>query len=186
MAVGLYEFMKIYTKTGDLGETGLFGGKRVPKNYVRIEACGSVDEANAFIGLAMNAIQQAVYKNELSHIQRKLFDVGTSLANPEPHVPHITEKDVRALEKAIDTMTAVLPNLRAFILPGGTEAATRLQVARACVRRAERRAVSVGQLQDVPVIVLQYLNRLSDYLFTLARMINVEAGIPDVEWHQDT
>ncbi len=177
--------MKIYTKTGDQGETGLFGGKRVPKNYVRIEACGCVDEANAFIGLALNAIEQAVYRNELSQIQRKLFDVGTSLANPVAHVPHITDEDVQGLEASIDRMMESLPELRAFILPGGTEAATRVQVARAVVRRAERRAVTVTQHQDVPPVVLQYLNRLSDYLFTLARMINFEAGVGDVEWKQD-
>lgn len=177
--------MKIYTKTGDQGETGLFGGKRVPKNYVRIEACGGVDEANAFIGLAIDAVQQIGYRNELSHIQRKLFDVGTSLANPVAHVPHITDEDVRGLEIAIDRMMEALPELRAFILPGGSEAATRVQVARAVVRRAERRAVNVAQLQDVPPVVLQYLNRLSDYLFTLARMLNFEAGVGDVEWKQD-
>lgn len=179
--------MKIYTKTGDQGETGLFGGKRVPKNYVRVEALGTVDEANACLGVAISHISQATYRNELKKIQAKLFDVGTILANPlTENDAHLHDHHVHELEAKIDEMTARLPDLRAFILPGGTKAATHLHVARSVVRRAERRAVTVSQMQEVPPVVVRYLNRLSDYLFTLARILNLEAGAPENEWHQDT
>lgn len=177
--------MKIYTKAGDQGETGLFGGKRVPKNYVRIEVLGAIDEANANLGLAISHISQATYRAELKKIQAKLFDVGTILANPTAQDDtHLHDHHVHQLEAAIDDMTARLPDLRAFILPGGTKAATYLHVARAVVRRAERRAVTVSQHQSIPPVAIRYLNRLSDYLFTLARIINFEAGAPETEWHQ--
>lgn len=176
--------MKIYTKTGDLGETGLYGGKRVPKNHVRVEAGGTIDEANALIGLAIAQMKtQKIYVRELSVIQGKLFDIGAVLATPEPTTVSITEADVMALEASIDRMTAILPELRAFILPGGSKAAAMLHVARTTLRTAERRVVTVMQHQFVPPIIGQYLNRLSDYLFTLARFVNLNEGGKETLWH---
>ncbi|MBI3255713.1 MAG: cob(I)yrinic acid a,c-diamide adenosyltransferase [Candidatus Andersenbacteria bacterium] len=175
--------MKIYTKTGDLGETGLYGGKRVPKNHVRVEAVGTIDEANAAIGVAMSELRyQQAFLAELAVIQGKLFDIGAAVANPEPTDILITDADIEQLELSIDRMTAMLPELRAFILPGGTKGAAHLHEARTSVRRAERRVATVAQVQMVPPIASRYLNRLSDYLFTLARFVNFNEGGKEVMW----
>ncbi|MBI3421123.1 MAG: cob(I)yrinic acid a,c-diamide adenosyltransferase [Candidatus Sungbacteria bacterium] len=176
--------MKIYTKTGDLGETGLYGGTRVPKNHVRVEAVGTIDEANAAIGVAMSELRhQQAFLAELAVIQGKLFDIGAAVANPEPTDILITDADIEQLELSIDRMTAMLPELRAFILPGGTKGAAHLHEARTTVRRAERRVATVAQVQMVPPIASRYLNRLSDYLFTLARFVNFNEGGKETMWH---
>lgn len=174
--------MKIYTKGGDFGETGLFGGKRVPKNHVRIEAVGTIDEANALLGVAMSLLPHVQYKTELKTIQGKLFEIGGALANPTTESSTLGEDDVLVLEHLIDEMTEKLPELHNFILPGGAVVAAILQTARSVIRRAERRAITVSQHQSVPYITLKYLNRLSDYLFTLARVLNHEAGVDEPIW----
>jgi cob(I)alamin adenosyltransferase len=179
-----YLDMKIYTKTGDAGETGLYGGKRVPKNHVRIEAVGTVDEANAAIGVAIAYLEhQHAFKQELGVIQGKLFEIGAALASPDTTDITLGDADIEVMEMAIDRMTAMLPELRAFILPGGTKAAAHLHAARTAVRRAERRVATVAQLQFVHPVIGRYLNRLSDYLFTLARFVNFNEGGPETLWH---
>lgn len=176
--------MKIYTKTGDAGETGLYGGKRVPKNHVRVEAVGTVDEANAAIGVAIAYLQhQNAFAQELSIIQGKLFDVGAALASPDDTATTISDADVELLEVSIDRMTSMLPELRAFILPGGSKGAAHLHAARTATRRAERRVATVAQVQFVHPVIGRYLNRLSDYLFTLARFVNYNEGGAETTWH---
>jgi cob(I)alamin adenosyltransferase len=176
--------MKIYTKTGDQGETGLLGGSRVPKNHVRIEAVGTLDEANAALGVAVSHSNDLSYRQELQNIQGLLFEIGGIIANPTAkNVSVITEQDVRHLEILIDELNAELPLQTSFILPGGTQLASQIHLARTLVRRAERRIIGVDQHQDVPPVVIQYVNRLSDYLFILARTINHEYGVSDIPWH---
>lgn len=176
--------MKIYTKTGDAGETGLFGGSRVPKNHVRIEAVGTIDEANALLGMTISLLSHKGHKEALTVIQNKLFEIGGALANPNSELSTLTENDIIFLEESIDDMTGKLPELRNFILPGGLTAASILHVARSVTRRAERRVITVSQHQSVPYVVIAYLNRLSDYLFTLARTVNHEAGEEETLWNQ--
>ncbi len=180
--------MKIYTKTGDTGETGLFGGGRVPKDHPRVAAYGEVDELNATIGVVRSAapeFQAAL----LERIQRDLFSIGGHLATPDPDKvkkalarAEFHEASVTALEAAIDAATAELPPLRAFILPAGTPGAAALHVARTVCRRAERSVVHLAGQAPVPELFIVYLNRLSDLLFTLARLANKEAGVEDVTW----
>jgi cob(I)alamin adenosyltransferase len=172
----------IYTKKGDAGETGLYNGKRVPKNHVRMEACGTIDEANALIGLALMSIQNEAITKQLKQIQHLLFYIGAIVGNPETQSERPNDNDVTVLEQAIDTMTTELPALTHFILPGGTILAARIHVARTAIRQAERRVVTVSQHQDIPPIVIQYLNRLSDYLFVLARYANHKGGVADQPW----
>lgn len=180
--------MKIYTRTGDEGDTGLFGGGRVRKDHVRVAAYGDVDELNSALGLARAAAPD-FYDDLLEAVQRDLFAIGGHLATPDP------EKVRRALEKAelsanrvlefeaaIDAADGVLPPLKAFILPGGTAAAAAFHVARTVCRRAERSVVTLADAADVPPLFITYLNRLSDLLFTLARMANHRAGVGDVTW----
>lgn len=173
---------KIYTKTGDAGETALRGSARVPKNHVRIEACGTVDEANAIIGVVVSNLNDASYRSDLQEIQSKLFEIGASLADPETELTTLTDADVVKMEKNIDSLAENLPPLTHFILPGGTEVAAHIHLARTIVRRAERRAITVNQQQSVAPQTIRYLNRLSDYLFTLARCINQEYGVNEKQW----
>lgn len=176
--------MKIYTKTGDQGETGLVGGSRVPKNHVRIEAVGSLDEANAILGVVISALNDLTYRQELLHVQNLLFEIGGILANPTAkNVSVITDEDIIHLEQLIDELSSALPPQTSFILPGGTQVASQIHLARTIVRRAERRITTVDQHQDVPPVVLRYLNRLSDYLFILARTVNADSGVADIPWH---
>jgi cob(I)alamin adenosyltransferase len=181
--------MNIYTRTGDRGDTGLFGGGRVPKDDPRVEAYGDVDELNAALGLA-RAIELMPRVDEvLVPIQRDLFAIGALLATPDRDKMHeqlakarVDEDRVAELEAAIDAGEAELEPLRAFILPGGTPKAAALHVARTVCRRAERRVVALTQTVEIPELVVMYLNRLSDLLFVLARVANRRAGAGEVTW----
>ncbi len=173
--------MKIYTRTGDAGETSLFGGARVAKNDPRIEAYGTVDELNAFIGVARASWPGSPIDAQLGEIQSDLFDAGAQLASPgSTQFYGVDPKRVTALEHAIDDMDRELPPLKSFILPGGTIAAAQLHAARTICRRAERLVVALGDEETKNTIV--YLNRLSDYLFIAARYANKTAGVDDVIW----
>ena len=179
--------MKIYTKTGDDGTTGLFGGGRVPKDSARIEAYGTVDELNSVIGLAVSASSIDWLDDLLQHIQQQLFVLGADLATPldarsNYPIPRIDETDVKKLERAIDEQDNQLPPLKQFILPGGSVLAAHLHHARTVCRRAERLLVSLSQEQEIGKSDIIYLNRLSDLLFVLARRANQLTSVPDVEW----
>jgi cob(I)alamin adenosyltransferase len=188
--------MKIYTKTGDAGETGLFAGPRVRKDDLRIEAYGTVDELNAVLGLARSHSTVAAREKLpveidalLTGIQHTLFDLGSELATPDPKsrgTNFVTAKQIESLEQAIDRFESQLPPLKNFILPSGTPGAAWLHLARTVCRRAERRVVTLtlretGKLSPE---ILIYLNRLSDLLFVLARAVNQSAGQPDVQWQK--
>jgi len=181
--------LKIYTKTGDGGETGLFGGGRVPKNHLRVEAYGAVDELNAAIGFARALEPAGLADGLLLDVQRDLFAIGGQLASPDPgKVAKALTKAVldagrvAALEAAIDAAETSLEPLEAFIIPGGTLKAAALHLARTVCRRAERSVVTLSREAPLPPVVLPYLNRLSDLLFVLARGANAAAGRPDVKW----
>ncbi len=180
--------MKIYTKTGDGGDTGLFGGGRVPKDHPRVNAYGEVDELNSAIGLA-RATPPTLHDELLTAIQRDLFALGGHLATPDParvadalEKADLSQARVSALEAAIDRATEALPPLRAFVLPGGTPKAAALHLARTVCRRAERSVVRLAREEEVPELFVVYLNRLSDLLFTLARHANHQTGGGDVTW----
>ncbi len=181
--------MKIYTKTGDAGDTGLFGGGRVPKDDVRVAAYGDVDELNSAIGLARATPPTDLCDGLLQSIQRDLFAIGGHLASPDPvkvrealAKADLSEARVNAMESAIDAADAELAPLRAFVLPGGTAKAASLHLARTVCRRAERSLVRLSHAAEVHPLFLTYLNRLSDLLFTLARLSNHRDGRPDVTW----
>jgi cob(I)alamin adenosyltransferase len=181
--------MKIYTKTGDAGDTGLFGGGRVPKSHPRVEAYGDVDELNAVLGLARAAEPMPRIDEVLVPIQRDLFAIGALLATPdrEKMQSHLTkaridEARISDLEHAIDDGDAELEPLKSFIVPGGTQKAAVLHVARTVCRRAERRVVDLASQTEIPSLVIIYLNRLSDLLFTLARVANKRSGAGEVTW----
>jgi cob(I)alamin adenosyltransferase len=179
--------MKIYTKTGDRGETGLFGGARVSKASTRVNAYGDVDELNSVLGVVCAHVQDTAQLTDLRRIQCDLFSVGAELAkNPDKDVdlgvPLVSEADIERLERAIDACDRVLAPLKTFILPGGSMAAAFLHVARTTCRRAERLVVLLAQAESVRPELVRYLNRLSDLLFTLARAENQRAGIADVPW----
>jgi cob(I)alamin adenosyltransferase len=183
--------MKIYTKTGDAGDTGLFGGGRVPKSHPRVEAYGEVDELNATIGLARSIEMMPRIDEVLAPIQRDLFAIGALLATPDrekmrQHLEkaRVDEERVAELEQAIDDGDRELEPLKSFIMPGGTPKAAALHVARTVCRRAERRVVELQELHEteIPQLVVIYLNRLSDLLFTLARVANRRAGAGEVTW----
>lgn len=181
--------MRIYTKTGDGGETGLFGGGRVSKDDIRVMAYGDVDELNAAIGLARATAPVELFDAELTGIQRDLFALGGQLATPVPAKVEaalakaaLSDSRVTEFERAIDAADAELPPLRAFVLPAGTEKAATLHLARTICRRAERSVVTLAREAILPPLFLTYLNRLSDYLFVLARLANHRAGRADVTW----
>ena len=181
--------MKIYTRTGDSGDTGLFGGGRVPKNHPRVEAYGDVDELNAVLGFARAVEQMPRVDEVLVPIQRDLFAIGALLATPdrEKMQQHLTKARVddgrvKELEHAIDDGDRELEPLRSFIVPGGTPKAAALHVARTVCRRAERRVVHLTSEVELPHLVVIYLNRLSDLLFMLARVANKRAGAGEVTW----
>jgi cob(I)alamin adenosyltransferase len=184
--------MKIYTKTGDRGETGVFGGPRVAKDHPRIEAYGTVDELNAVLGLARCEKLPPDVDDLLARIQNELFDVGAELATPQPEahgIPRMTEQHAQALEQAIDHYEAGLTPLKTFILPGGVKAAAWLHLARTVCRRAERRLVTLvrqtaGSHEAISPTLVIYLNRLSDLFFVLARSVNADAKVPDVAWRK--
>lgn len=181
--------MKIYTRTGDAGDTGLFGGGRVPKDHLRVAAYGDVDELNAVLGVARSGGAGASYDALLEQVQRDLFSIGGLLATPDPGkvAAALAKADlppgrIGEFERAMDDAEAELAPLRAFILPGGTAHAAALHHARTVCRRAERSVVHLAHEADVPPLILTYLNRLSDLLFMLARLANHRAGFPDQTW----
>jgi cob(I)alamin adenosyltransferase len=185
--------LKIYTKTGDRGETGLFGGQRVAKDHTRVEAYGDVDELNSVLGVAVATLQaegQFAVAEALRTVQSDLFTVGANLATPAPEdggressfIPGLPAGRVEELERWIDTAEEELEPLKTFVLPGGTAAASYLHLARTVCRRAERRVVTLSHQAHVGQEWMIYLNRLSDLLFTLARLANRRAGVDDVPW----
>jgi cob(I)alamin adenosyltransferase len=180
--------MRIYTKTGDQGETSLFGGERVKKDHLRVEAYGDVDELNAALGLAVSLASEKSRTTAqlLQHVQALLFELGAQLATPparQKQPTQMTAQDITMLEHSIDAMEQELAPLQSFILPGGSPFASALHVARSVCRRAERRVVTLRTLEpNTPVIVVTFLNRLSDFLFVVARYANFQEDIPDIVW----
>ena len=178
--------MKIYTRTGDDGTTGLIGGDRVRKSDARIECYGTVDELNASLGLAA-VLAESPLRDRLHMIQNDLFVIGAQLATPEGepksrYIPAMDEQMIARLEMEIDSTEHALPPLRQFILPGGTELAARLHLARTVSRRAERLIVNFAQDRPIPGMILTYMNRLSDWLFVHARLANHQSGVDDIPW----
>jgi len=180
--------IKIYTKTGDKGKTSLIGGTKVPKNDIRIETYGTVDELNSWIGLINDQLTDDNLRKELKEIQDRLFTIGSSLATdtekePKMKLPDLNESDIHFLEKSIDAMTAELPAMKHFILPGGHVTVSSIHITRCVCRRAERLVVNMQQHDlFVDEKVIQYLNRLSDYLFTLARYAAQKLGAEEIAW----
>lgn len=180
--------MKIYTKTGDAGETGLYGGERVKKTAQRVEAYGTVDECNSAIGLARAHLTDTELDAVLSGLQNALFDVGADLATPNDspyakNVSRIDDTDVGALETLIDRLQEQCPPFTNFIHPGGTPASAALHVARTVARRAEREVLRLEAEEPTNHEVARYLNRLSDFLFILSRVVNARAGVSEAAWH---
>jgi cob(I)alamin adenosyltransferase len=178
--------MKIYTKTGDKGTTSLVGGTRVSKASLRIEAYGTVDELNAYIGLVRDQPVNEPRRDLLKEIQDRLFTVGSILAS-EPEqtkkiIPDLHEADIKLLETEMDAIDAIMPPLRAFVLPGGHQSVSFCHVARTVCRRAERLIITLNGQQPVDILVIKYLNRLSDYLFMLSRLMTHELGSEEVAW----
>lgn len=176
---------KIYTKTGDKGETSLFGGMRLPKHHIRIEAYGTVDELNSYIGLIRDNLEEKSMRSLLKEIQDRLFTIGSNLASdPEKNMttPDINPSDIELLEKEIDQMEAELPPLKNFILPGGHPTVSYCHIARCVCRRAERNMVQLSETSTVEGILLQYINRLSDYLFVLGRYVALKLGVEEITW----
>lgn len=178
--------MKIYTKTGDKGQTSLIGGTRVPKHHLRIESYGTVDELNSYIGLIRDQPLSDHQQFLLKEIQDRLFTIGSALASdPEKSkmkIPDLHQEDIELLEKEIDTMTAELPELRHFILPGGSNGVSFCHIARCVCRRAERICVHLSEESFVDEKVMVYLNRLSDYLFVLSRKLCFDQNIEENKW----
>ena len=176
---------RIYTKTGDQGTTSLFGGRRVSKSDLRIDSYGTVDELNSYLGLIRDLLPETQEKDILFDIQNRLFNLGSCLANdPEKPLvtPDINEKDLIQLESEIDRMNEVLPELKNFILPGGHPTVSQVHIARTICRRAERLVVALQQTETVELILIQYLNRLSDFLFVLARYAGQQLGAEEIVW----
>jgi cob(I)alamin adenosyltransferase len=185
--------MKIYTKTGDQGKTSLFGGTRVPKHHIRIESYGTVDELNSYLGLIRDQQIDQNYKTFLADIQHDLFTVGAILATPHENemlkngqprlnIQRIEENDIEKLELAMDAMNESLPPMTNFVLPGGHTTVSYCHIARCVCRRAERLAVHLNEIDPIDERVLQYLNRLSDYLFVLARKLTFDLQADEVKW----
>ncbi|HMG90181.1 MAG TPA: cob(I)yrinic acid a,c-diamide adenosyltransferase [Chryseolinea sp.] len=178
--------MKIYTKTGDLGTTSLFGGKRVSKADLRIETYGTVDELNSFLGLIRDQEVNRIRKDELIEIQDRLFTIGSILAtepgNTKVKTPLLIEEDVSFLETKIDAMDSELPLMRSFVLPGGHPSISYCHVTRTVCRRAERICISLSEHEAVDPLIIKYLNRLSDYLFVLSRKIAHELKAEETPW----
>jgi cob(I)alamin adenosyltransferase len=181
--------MKIYTRTGDQGQTALFGGGRVPKDHPRVAAYGDVDELNSVLGMVRATDPAGFFDPLLESIQRDLFSIGGQLATPDPAPvakalakANLSEGRIEEFERIIDEADNELPPLRAFVLPAGTPKAAALHLGRTVCRRAERSVVHLGHESEVPGLFIVYLNRLSDLLFTLARLANHRAGVRDVAW----
>ncbi|HTR97411.1 MAG TPA: cob(I)yrinic acid a,c-diamide adenosyltransferase [Candidatus Acidoferrales bacterium] len=178
--------MKIYTRTGDDGTTGLLGAARVPKHDARVEAYGTVDELNAALGMAVALDGTRLLAADLEALQPALFRIGAELAAAEPAVlaklARVTEPDVAALERTIDRLEAELTPLTRFVLPGGSPLGAQLHLARTVCRRAERRVTALGAREGASTLVVKYLNRLADLLFVMARYANHRAGIAEATW----
>ena len=180
--------IKIYTKTGDAGKTSLIGGTKVAKSHIRIDSYGTIDELNSFIGMVRDQTNDEHSKEVLKEIQDRLFTIGSSLAcDPEKEplmkIPDLKEEDITYLEREIDKMNEVLPAMKNFILPGGHLAVSTTHVARCVCRRAERICVAMQENNDfIDLLVLKYLNRLSDYLFVLARYIGYLLNAEEIAW----
>lgn len=178
--------MKIYTKKGDKGETSLLGGTRVPKHHIRIEAYGTVDELNSWLGLIRDQNISADIKKFLINIQDRLFTIGSHLAtDPKKNkikLPSLNEDDTILLEKEIDKMNETIPEMKSFVLPGGNEIVSYCHIARCVCRRAERCVVHLAQNEKVEEIIIKYLNRLSDYLFVLSRKFSHEFRAEEIPW----
>ena len=180
--------MKIYTKTGDKGETSLFGGQRVPKDDLRIQSYGTVDELNAILGIVVSHLADGEIKNTVLEIQNDLFTLGADLATPMDKgnkgfvIPRVDDVMIAKLEKWIDNFDSKIPELKSFILPGGTKASSVLHFARTVCRRAERNVITLKRSEDIGDKPVIYLNRLSDLLFVLARYENHVNNTPDIVW----
>ncbi|MBS1556657.1 MAG: cob(I)yrinic acid a,c-diamide adenosyltransferase [Bacteroidetes bacterium] len=178
--------MKIYTKTGDQGTTSLFGGKRVSKSDLRIDSYGTVDELNSYIGLLRDQEVNEVRKDVLIEIQDRLFTIGSILAtepgNAKVKIPALAENDITYLEEEMDAMDAKLPPMKFFVLPGGHPSVSFGHVARTVCRRAERLVIALNHQETIDSLVIKYLNRLSDYLFMLCRMMAQELKIQETPW----
>lgn len=182
--------MKIYTKTGDSGTTGLLGGTRVPKHHIRIESYGTIDELNSFMGM----IRELNTREDLGHmiekIQDRLFTIGSILATAPgkkpSNVPQLSEDDILLLEQEIDRMNEELPDLRSFILPGGGTQASWTHIARCVCRRAERHVSHLSEHESVDPMILKYLNRLADYLFVLARFFTKTTNSTEISWNPNS
>ncbi|MCB9186939.1 MAG: cob(I)yrinic acid a,c-diamide adenosyltransferase [Flavobacteriales bacterium] len=178
--------MKVYTKTGDDGTTGLFGGARVPKHHIRIESYGTVDELNSYIGLVRHRKIDPKSEAILGEVQDRLFTIGSILASDPSKsnlvVPDLHESDIELLEKEIDRMNEALPEMRSFVLPGGNDTVSFCHIARCVCRRAERLAVLLNEKEPIHPLVVKYLNRLSDYLFVLSRQITKDDKLNEVPW----
>ncbi|MGO3285939.1 cob(I)yrinic acid a,c-diamide adenosyltransferase [Mesonia sp.] len=185
--------MKIYTKTGDKGSTALFGGTRVPKHHIRIESYGTVDELNAYIGLIKDQEIDEALKNDLKKIQNNLFTLGAELAtDPKKaqfkngkerlNIVRVKEAEIQFLEDQIDEMNQDLPQMTNFILPGGHTTVSYCHIARCVCRRAERLAAALNEVEPFEAYILQYINRLSDYLFVLARKLSKDLQVEEIKW----
>jgi len=178
--------MKIYTRKGDSGTTQLIGGTRVSKHHNRIEAYGTVDELNSWIGLIRDRINDTHYRALLKEIQDRLFTAASMLATDadksKMKVPGLNETDIDLLEQEMDAMDSLLPELKSFILPGGNETSSKCHIARCVCRRAERHVVMLHETESVDPLILKYLNRLSDYLFVLARKISFDHHSEETIW----
>jgi cob(I)alamin adenosyltransferase len=178
--------MKIYTKTGDEGTTSLFGGKRVSKADLRIDAYGTIDELNSWLGVLRDQRVNEIRLKLLAEIQDRLFTIGSILAtepdNKKVKIPALVENDIELLEKQMDEMDAQLPAMRHFVLPGGHSSVSFGHVARTVCRRAERLVIALNQIEKVDPVVIKYLNRLSDFLFMLCRSMAFELKAPETPW----
>ncbi len=178
---------KIYTKTGDKGETSLIGGTRLPKHHIRIEAYGNVDELNSFVGLIRDNVSEKELFDLLIEIQDRLFTLGSLLASDpakdiKMQLPLIKEEDIVLLEKSIDKMNETLPEMKHFVLPGGHTTVSYCHVARCVCRRAERATLKLAENEKVDEILYKYLNRLSDYLFVLSRKLAMDLKADEIKW----
>jgi cob(I)alamin adenosyltransferase len=179
--------MKIYTRKGDDGTTSLLGGVRIPKHHARIEAYGNIDELNSYLGLLRDLLAGSAHETLLLTIQDRLFTIGSHLALDPEHVgkmqlPELHADDVVALEKAMDSMEETLAPMKNFVLPGGHPAVSHCHIARCICRRAERSIVFLREQSNVEPIILEYINRLSDYLFTLSRKVSAENNATETPW----
>lgn len=177
--------MKIYTKKGDKGQTSLIGGERVSKHHIRIEAYGTIDELNSYIGLLRSFVQDEINLVVLPEVQDRLFTIGSLLAQAPGNkmiLPDLQETDITLIEKSIDQMNERLPALRSFILPAGSSEIAHCHIARCVCRRAERLIVQLDELQHIEPEILQYINRLSDYLFVLGRYVGLLKKVEEVSW----